>query len=62
MTKSKAERQAFNRDLKKGNRYLRQQNERRQGPNVRVYESLGAGKGYVQVRIRDGQRTSKTPV
>lgn len=59
----KAERQLANRELKKGNRYQRQQSERREGPNVRVYELIGGqrGKGYIQIRTRDGKQVSKTP-
>jgi spore maturation protein CgeB len=58
----KAERQQASRELRKGNRYERQRKERNLGPNIRVYESLGSGKGYIQVRLRDGKRVSTTPV
>jgi hypothetical protein len=58
----KAERQQAKREVRQGNRQARQRSERNQGPNTRVYESLGSGKGYVQVRLRDGKRVSTTPV
>lgn len=58
----KAERQLANREAREGNRFERQRREHRQGANVRIYEALGLGKGYVQVRLRDGKRVSTTPV
>lgn len=57
----KATRQAIKRGNQEGKRYARQKNERRAGPNVRVYSPLGAGRGYVQIRLRDGKQVSKTP-
>ena len=61
-TNHKADRQAAKRAAGQGKRYARQQGERYMGANVRVYESLGSGKGYVQVRLRDGKRVSTTPL
>lgn len=60
----KAERQLAKREAKQGERYQRQQSERREGPNVRVYELVGGqrSKGYIQIRARDGKQVSKTPV
>lgn len=61
MLKSKAERQAHKRALGLGARAARQQREHRQGANTRIYESLGPGRGYIQIRIRDGKQVSRTP-
>lgn len=58
----KATRQALKRYEQEGKRYARQKGERNMGPNTRVYSSLGAGRGYVQIRLRDGKQVSKTPV
>lgn len=54
----KAARQQHNREMRKGDRYARQANQRREGPNVRVRVCKVSGSpfmGYSYTRLRDGK-------
>lgn len=54
----KAERQRVKREARKGARYTRQKNERREGPNVRIrvcVQPSNPSAGYSYTRLRDGK-------
>lgn len=50
----KADRQAAKRIARAGDRYARQRDQRRTGPNVRIREG-NCDKGYTYTRLRDGK-------
>lgn len=54
----KAARQMEKREAREGNRYDRQKNQRREGPNVRIRVCVNSGSpfmGYSYTRLRDGK-------
>lgn len=53
ITNHKASRQLMKRENREGNRYTRQLNQRREGPNVRIRQGSTTS-GFTYVRLRDG--------
>lgn len=49
----KANRQMLKREMREGNRFARQRDQRREGPNVRVRQGSTTS-GFTYVRLRDG--------